>query len=134
MEIIEQLFDFVLRVLCCSRLFGGDATEGNEGGYVDRAGVVKNSTDDLLESTNAREGEDGEVIMGNGCLCIITKMARRCRMWTVLRSRWEWVFESGEKFRNVIRYADVHMSVSIVPLEFDIAVETSCPIFLEVVV
>ena len=55
-------------------------------------------------------------------------------MWTVLRSQWEWVFESGEEFHNVIRHADVHMSVSIVPLQFDAAVETSCPIFLEVVV
>ncbi len=58
-EIVEELFDFVLRVFCCSRLFGGDATEGNEGGDVDRAGVVKNSTNDLLEATNASEGVDG---------------------------------------------------------------------------
>ena len=58
-EIVEKLFDFVLRVFCCSRLFGGDATEGNEGGDVDHAGVVKKSTNDLLEATNASEGEDG---------------------------------------------------------------------------
>ena len=107
MEIVEELFDFVLRVFCCSRLFGGDATEGNEGGDVDRAGVVKNSTNDLLEATNASEGEDGEFIMGNWCLCISTKMARWCFMWTVLWTLWGWVFKPREKFCDVIRHADV---------------------------
>jgi hypothetical protein len=39
-EIVEKLFDFVLRVFCCSRLLRGNATEGNEGGDVDRPCVV----------------------------------------------------------------------------------------------
>ncbi len=80
MEIIKKLVYLVLRVCCCSRLFGGDATEGNEGGYVDHAGVVQNSTNDLLESTNAREGEDGEVIVGNGFLCIHCSLIPQSRL------------------------------------------------------
>ena len=55
-------------------------------------------------------------------------------MWTVLRTLWGRVVKPGEKFRDVIRHADVHMTVSIVPFQFYTAVETSCPIFLEVVV
>ncbi len=44
------------------------------------------------------------------------------------------MFETGEKFRDVIWHADVHMSMSVVPFQLDTTVETTCPIFLEIVV
>ena len=122
MEIIKELLDFLFHFLCCSCLFGGNAAEGNEGGYVDCAGIVKYSSNDLLDSTNVRKGEDGEVIVGNGRLCISPKASRRCRMWTVLWLRWERVVKVGEEFRNIVGHADVHMSVGIVPLQGDAAV------------
>ncbi len=39
-EVIEKLVDFNLRVFCRRCLFGGNTAEGDEGGHVDRAGVV----------------------------------------------------------------------------------------------
>ncbi len=87
----------------------------------------------MLDSFLAGIIQEGTVVYGIGCLVILAVCDRVGHKWTVLRFERRKVSIRSELFHDILWHCKVNITLGIIPLEVDAAIEITNSIFDNIV-